>query len=136
MQQQFDPSQEQDMQDTADQFKREMVEAVEVEGEADRGELIEILHELVGRSVGKAQLKSVLEAMPNAIASLLKKSSNNRVEIFGNIIVALEHRPESSGKTPKGKEYTEPQHYAVYTKMHRGALAHMETQYGLPCKNG
>ena len=134
--QEFDPSTDQDMQDTADQFKKEMVEAVAVEGEADRGELLEILYELVGRSVEKAQVKSIIDAMPNAMASLLKRSGNDRIEIFGHIIVTMKHKEESTGIGPGGESYVEPAHYAVYTKLHRGALVHIEKEYGMPCKNG
>ena len=127
---------EQDIQHTVDQFKTEMSENVQIECEADRSEYIEVLYELVGRSLSKDQILSVVSAQATARAVLIKGSGKDRIEIFGDLIMTMKHKNQEVGIGPNGQPFTEPEHYAVYTKLHKKALDALALKYGIECKNG
>jgi len=115
-------------------------------GEADREDLMAAIYDLTPPDITREMVDLVVRAITEARANLLKASmpavadpllrSEPRIEIHGGEIITMKKRAASEGIDPHGNAYTEPEHYAVYTKMHQEQLNALEAVFGLPCKNG
>ena len=107
-----------------------------VYSEADREEFISAIDEVTGGTIGRKVIGEVVRAESIALALLIARSSQKRVEIYGGDIVRVKHVEQRTGHDPAGNEYTEGEHFVVYTKKHAVALDILEAQLKLPCKNG
>jgi len=110
---------------------------MEVFAEADRSEMIGVIHDLT--KVSKADVKAVLTAFPEAAAMLLKFSKpmddgSKRAEIHGIGVFRLKQRAASIGVGfSAGVEI--PEHMTLKVKAHAGLLEAVSKQFEIEVKN-
>ena len=103
--------------------------------EADRSELISRLCE-IHPEIPAAHVSKIVKSYGGCLAWLLHEASNDRLEVYGGIIIQATPVKEHKGKDPQGKEYTEEAHYRIDAKCHQALLDEFSLLFDKPCKNG